>query len=73
MADDRQPVTVIQGGKDVLVPPGNADFAADQLINSRITMVRIADMNHFVPWSHPQLIEQAVLEQLDALNQIAIK
>jgi len=63
----RVPVTVIQGGKDRLVPPGNADFAARVLVNAPLEMVRIADMNHFVPWTRPDLITDAIEAQLDKL------
>lgn len=57
-----QPCIVIQGGKDVLVHPGNADFAKQKLSRADwIELVLIPDMNHFVPWSHPQLIRRAIL------------
>jgi pimeloyl-ACP methyl ester carboxylesterase len=51
------PVVVIQGGKDVLVPAGNADFIEKKL-NARVplTMIRKKSMNHFIPWSDPDLI-----------------
>ena len=61
------PVTVIQGGKDNLVPPGNADFAEKMLVNAPTFMVREPEMNHFVPWNRPELIEQAVLHHLKLL------
>jgi pimeloyl-ACP methyl ester carboxylesterase len=61
----RQPVIVIQGGKDVLVNPKNADFAEKMLVNAKsLKVVRVDTMNHFVPWSHPQLIKKAILESL---------
>lgn len=60
----QMPVTVIQGGKDRLVPPGNADFADRVLPHNPPQQVRVAEMNHFVPWTHPELIEEAVLAQL---------
>jgi pimeloyl-ACP methyl ester carboxylesterase len=61
----RQPVIVIQGGKDMLVNPKNADFAEKMLVNAKsLKVVRIDTMNHFVPWSHPQLIKKAILESL---------
>jgi pimeloyl-ACP methyl ester carboxylesterase len=61
----RQPVIVIQGGKDFLVNPKNADFAEKMLINAKsLKIVRIDTMNHFVPWSHPQLIKKAIEESL---------
>jgi pimeloyl-ACP methyl ester carboxylesterase len=61
----RQPVIVIQGGKDFLVNPKNADFAEKMLVNAKsLKIVRVDTMNHFVPWSHPQLIKKAILESL---------
>lgn len=61
----RQPVIVIQGGKDMFVSPKNADFAEKMLVNAKsLKIVRIDTMNHFVPWSHPQLIKNAILESL---------
>ena len=58
------PVVLIQGEKDDLVPPGNADFAARMLVNASLTLVRKENVNHFIPWSHPELIRDAVAEIL---------
>ncbi len=61
----RQSVIVIQGGKDMLVSPKNADFAEKMLVNAKsLKVVRVDTMNHFVPWSHPQLIKKAIIESL---------
>ena len=59
------PVIVIQGDKDELVPKENADFAKKMLVNAPVTFVIQKDMNHFVPWSHPQLIHDAILNMLN--------
>jgi pimeloyl-ACP methyl ester carboxylesterase len=56
------PVIVIQGDKDQLVPRANADFARKMITNAPVELVRVADMNHFVPWSNPELIRNAVLQ-----------
>lgn len=56
------PVTVIQGKKDSLVPPGNADFAQKMLVNTNVKLLMDESMNHFVPWTHPHLIRNAVLD-----------
>ncbi|MFN6089554.1 MAG: alpha/beta fold hydrolase [Cyclobacteriaceae bacterium] len=53
---------VIQGKKDVLVDPANADFAKKMIINAPVELVMIDDMNHFVPWSNPELIRSAILK-----------
>lgn len=51
-----QPVSVIQGGKDNLVPEGNAYFIENMLPHNNPNMVIIPEMNHFVPWTNPDLI-----------------
>src|SRR5258707_11159925 len=43
------PVVVIQGNKDNLVSPKNADFAKKMLANSSVDFVIKEDMSHFVP------------------------
>lgn len=58
----RCPVIVIQGKKDSLVPAANADFAKKMLVNAPVEFVFKEDMDHFVPWSNPELIRQAILE-----------
>ncbi len=60
----KQPVTIIQGGHDVLVDPRNAAFAKQMLTNTPAKIVWVDSMNHFVPWSHPQLIRHAIEDLL---------
>jgi len=56
---------IIQGNKDDLVSPKNADFAKKMLVNtSSLEFIIKDDMNHFVPWQHPELIQQGVLQLL---------
>jgi pimeloyl-ACP methyl ester carboxylesterase len=55
---------VIQGKKDALVDPGNADFAKKMMANAQVELVLVDDMNHFVPWSNPELIREAILKLL---------
>lgn len=64
----RVPVTVIQGGKDNLVPPANADFLGRVLLNAPVTMVRPPEANHFLVWERPELIRGALLRML--ANQV---
>jgi pimeloyl-ACP methyl ester carboxylesterase len=66
--DIRVPVTVIQGARDVLVPPENADFAKKMMINTTVKVIMMEDMNHFVPWSHPHLIRQEIRDMLELLS-----
>ena len=59
------PVTVIQGQKDNLVNPANADFAERMLANGLKT-VRVPKAGHFVLWKQPGLIKSELLEMLDS-------
>ena len=60
----RAKTVVIQGKKDSLVPKENADFAAKMITNAPVKLILVDDMDHFVPWSHPQIITKAVLDLL---------
>ena len=59
------PTIVIQGNKDVLVHPDNASFAKKMIVNAPVELTVVEDMNHFVPWSHPHLIRQAIIKSLE--------
>lgn len=58
------PCIVIQGGEDSLVPAGNADFARKMLINAHVEYVLPPDVNHFIPWTNPELIRNAVTKMV---------
>ena len=62
------PVTVIQGKKDSLVPAANAEFAKKMLVNAPVEFVFKEDMDHFVPWSNPELIRNAILQMTNQKN-----
>lgn len=62
------PVVIVHGGRDVLVPVANADYMAARVRSDLVIERRDADMNHFVPWSHPGLLRQAILDALDAAS-----
>ena len=64
-ADIKCPVIVIQGKEDSLVPAGNADFARKMLVNAPVEFILKDDMDHFVPWSNPELIHHAILTLTD--------
>lgn len=59
------PVVVIQGKKDSLVPAANADFAKKMLVNAPVEFIFKDDMDHFVPWSNPELIQQAIVTLIE--------
>jgi pimeloyl-ACP methyl ester carboxylesterase len=60
----RVPVSVIQGEKDKLVPPGNAGFARKMLVDAPVNIWMIPEMNHFIPWSRPDLIREVIVLHL---------
>ena len=59
------PVTVIQGEKDALALPANADFAERMLKNDRTRITRIKDAGHFILWKQPHIIQDAILKALE--------
>ena len=69
-ANIKVPTIVIQGKKDVLVNPGNADFAKKMMVNASVELVLVDTMNHFVPWSNPALIRNAILKLLEGKSAI---
>ncbi|MBX9726238.1 MAG: alpha/beta hydrolase [Rickettsiales bacterium] len=59
----RQRVTVIQGGKDDLVPAANADFAEEKLVNAAsLSMIRLPETNHFLPWNQTALVKETIVK-----------
>ena len=55
------PTIVIQAMEDQLVPPGNADYLEQMMSGAdRLEIWRIEGLNHFVPWSRPDLITKAI-------------
>ena len=63
------PVVVVQGGNDTFVDPGNADFAKKMIVNAPVEIIYKDDMDHFVPWSDPELIVKGIL-RADELMEI---
>jgi pimeloyl-ACP methyl ester carboxylesterase len=57
---------IIQGKKDVLVDPSNAYFAKKMIVNAPLELVMVDEMNHFVPWSNPELIRSAIIKLIDS-------
>jgi pimeloyl-ACP methyl ester carboxylesterase len=58
---------------DELVPYENINFARKMLINAPVEFVIKDDMNHFVPWSDPELIRTAVLKMLARKDSVSAK
>lgn len=58
------PIVYIQGLKDVLVPYETVDYFKLHK-NTGVKYIIIKKMNHFIPWSHPYLITDSILDKLD--------
>lgn len=62
----RQPVAIVHGGEDTLVPIGNADFAREALRQSVIVRDYLyPDENHFILWERLDLLVPILLECLE--------
>ncbi len=55
-------VIYIHGVKDPLVPIGNADFAKQKFINADTLFWIEPALNHFIPWTKPALIKEAIFK-----------
>lgn len=56
-------LVIIQGEKDKLVPPGNADYAEKHAVNAAsIKKIMLEKDNHFIPFSKPELIVEELLQ-----------
>ena len=62
------PTTIIQGGKDPLVDPNNAEFMRSSLINAQVTMIIEPDANHFLHWQQPQILVNALKDFVDSVK-----
>lgn len=67
------PSTFVQGKEDSFVPYQNVDFARRMLVNAPVTIQLLEGVDHFIPWSHPQLIRQATLEMLENQTLVSNK
>jgi pimeloyl-ACP methyl ester carboxylesterase len=58
------PTIVLQGDRDTLVSPANADYAAQVFPAGRVDVRRLAGATHFVVWQDPAIVERAILDLL---------
>lgn len=59
------PVTVLQGTKDDLVAPENADFAKKMITNSQKLQIEMLEGNdHFIMWSKEAMVIEKIVEML---------
>ena len=65
-----QPVTIIHGTVDKLVPYDNVPFMEDHMTGtSKLEIIKLDGMNHFLQWQKQQIIMDAVLEMAATLAQ----
>ena len=64
--DIHAPAVLVQGGKDALVSPKNADFGERMLHD--VLVIRIPTANHFIPWTHTDLCLDALRGMLARLG-----
>ncbi|CAN5459772.1 alpha/beta fold hydrolase [soil metagenome] len=56
-------VLIMHGDKDTFVPPGNATFAQQSLMNAKeVKLVWFKDEKHFIPWTKFTEIRDALLQ-----------
>lgn len=54
---------LIHGSKDRLVPFANIKFMEENMVNAKeLKTITIKDADHFIPWSHYQIVKPAILE-----------
>lgn len=62
----KAPTIIIQGNDDKLVDPANAEYAQKMLVNSTfVQVIKEDNMNHFIPWTRPELIRTSILKLLE--------
>ena len=55
-------VTIIHGIKDALVPYSNVAFMQKKFVNAKsLDTITIEKANHFIPWSHYEIVRNALL------------
>ena len=56
-------VYIVHGSKDGFVPPGNASYAAKNLVNAAAVETTMIDgANHFIPWQHYDTIKKVLMK-----------
>ena len=61
--DIEVPVLIVQGDRDRLVNPRNAEFMQARLVNADVTYLWREGQGHFVLWEEASLIVDSILEK----------
>ena len=70
LADLIIPVTVIQGAKDKLVSPANADYVEATFVNAVLRIKRFPNAGHFLIWEQPDVVTDEVLHLVHQLDKL---
>lgn len=62
------PVLIVQGGRDRLVNPRNAEFMQRMLVNAEVTYMWREGQGHFVLWEEAGLIVDSIIEKFRGPN-----
>jgi pimeloyl-ACP methyl ester carboxylesterase len=65
------PVLLVQGDRDWLVNPGNANFLVDALVNAEVTFLPVPGKGHFILWQDSELIRDALMDVFQASTDLA--
>ncbi len=65
----KMPIIFIQGGKDNLVDPANKDFAKKQIVNAELTMMYYPELDHFIPFTHKEIVMEAIEQMQEKLRR----
>lgn len=71
LASITQPVTIVHGTEDKLVPYANVPFMERTMVNSaKLEIVKLEGMNHFLQWQRQQVVMDAVLSMAETLTEL---
>lgn len=66
----KEPVTIMHGTKDILVPFENLELAGEKLINSdSVRTLIFEDENHFILWTQTEQIVKEIVTFIEANNK----
>jgi len=65
------PVLIVQGDRDRLVHPQNADFLVDSLVNAEVTYLPMPGKGHFILWEDNELIRDTLLDVFEPTPMLA--
>ena len=62
-------ITVVQGLKDELVHPANADYIEKKALGHPTQIIRLPEQNHFLQANENELTERILLEEIEKIHQ----